>query len=81
MMQPPTHSLLNWGVFLLAMANAWINNILACNSRPRAGAIGSSLGKLEGTLIYCHGRAEDETEGDHDQISEKQRKHYISPLS
>lgn len=44
--------------------------------------MGSSLGKLEGTLIYCHhGWAEDETEGDHDQISEKQRKHYISPLS
>ena len=64
-----------------ANINAWINNILACNSRPRAAAMGSSLGKLEGTLIYCHGRAEDETEGDHDQISEKQRKHYISPLS
>ena len=50
-----SHSPLNWRVFLLATANinAWINNILACNSRPRAAAMGSSLGKLEGTLIYC----------------------------
>ena len=78
-----SHSPLNWRVFLLATANinAWINNILACNSRPRAAAMGSSLGKLEGTLIYCaRMRRRPREEGDHAQIWEKQRK-YISPLS
>ena len=61
----------------MANVNAWtrINNILACNSR-RNGFISW---QVRGDFDLLR-QDEEETEGDHDQIWEKQRK-YISPLS